>query len=230
MKNKLAVTAASAAVAGATLMVVAATPATIATAAAQTRAAHPVVLRTAHVDFTGNHKKDTVQLLQTGATNYQVRIVTDKHKVSTANFTSTLGTDLGISPWEGLAQLDHKKGHELIVGVGDDPGIQSTVYTWRKGRVVTEQAPTQPWDSRSHWNTQSGDSLQVGFHFSTVEGKRYVDAGAVIDTGKNAWKGSVVRSVWTGSSWKKLSVHRISLTDKEAQTYNFMTGVPIIDR
>lgn len=179
MKSKLAVAAAAVAVAGATALgAAAASPATAAMAATPTHAGRPVVLRTAHVDFTGNNKK----------------------------------------------------GYELIVGVGDDPGIQSTVYTWRKGRVVKDQAPTQPWDSRSYWNTQSGDCLQVGFHFSTVKGKRYVDAGAVIDTGKNAWKGSVVRSVWTGSSWKKVSVHRVSLTDKQAQLYSFMTGVPIIDR
>jgi hypothetical protein len=229
MKNKLAAAAATVAVAG-TAALVASVPAATATAATPTREARPVVMRTAHVDFTGNHKKDTVQLLRTGATSYQVRVVTDKHKVSTANFTSELGTDLGISPWQGLARLDHKKGYELIVGVGDDPGIQSKVYTWRNGRVVTEKAPTQPWDSRSYWNTQSADGAQVGFHFSTLKGKRYVDAGAVVDTGEGIWKGSVVRSVWTASGWKKVSVHRLTLMGKEIQVYNFMTGAPIIDR
>lgn len=183
--------------------------------------ATPTVLRTVRVDVNGDSKADTVTVTALGGTQYELKVVTAK---ATATATFTSDADAGTAAfWGGAAKLDGVKGAELIVWASTpDAPDDFTVYTWRKGALVAEKAPASP--SRAGWWASGA----YGVRFFTSHGRAYVDVAKIAAASTNGARAKIVRSVWRGGKWVKVSTRTVKLSAARMDYYSGIQAPSIL--
>lgn len=181
-------------------------------------AVKPKVVQKVKIDVDGDGRKDTVTVTRISSRSYKVAVTTARKKTSSITLTSTIKQDWGEdNPYWGAARLDPVKGYELLIATSGGDGWNTTVLTWRKGKLVRQAAP-QPRDSKYAWYSLANGWGRAGHRFFTKGSTRYVEQFFLEQDGSR-WKGGVVTSKWTGSGWKKTSAKKVSLTASQAKKY-----------
>lgn len=185
--------------------------------------ATPTVLRTVRVDVNGDGKADTVTVTALGGTQYELKVVTAK-STAAVTFGSTDPLE-SRSVWGGAARLDGVKGAELIVRTSTpDASGGFAVYTWRKGALVAEAAPASP-STRAGWWTGSAQAIR----FLTSHGRAYVDVAKLALAGTSSGlRAKIVRSVWRGGKWVKVSTRSVKLSASKTDYYTDIQAPSIL--
>lgn len=187
---------------------------------------------TVKVDVDGDGKKDTVTVTQTSSTKYKVKVTTHKKRTSSLTINSTIATDWGMDPYWGAAKLDKVKGYELLLATGGGDGWSTTVVTWRNNKLVRQAAPKARSSKYAWYSAALPDWLRSGYRFYTKNGVRYVEQYALFKMGTPRWEGTITKSKWTSSGWKKVGKTKtVSLTKSKVKKYpGGFTGVTIAAR
>jgi hypothetical protein len=98
----------------------------------------------AHVDVTGDGDRDPIGVVRQGANGSAEGAVIVRVKTGSGRIVSTRRpTQYWYGPvWQGVANLDGRKGKEIVVG--NTTGAHTEFYlalTWRRGRLVRLGAP-----------------------------------------------------------------------------------------
>lgn len=185
--------------------------------------------RTVKVDVDGDGRNDTVTITYRGGERFRISVKTAKKRTSSVSLNSS-SVYSEQDPWWGAAKLDKVKGHELLLlrGGGSD-GYTIYVATWRKNRLVWQEAPKQAGRDRFEWTPYRTENQRGGYRLSTSKGKRFVKAATLTRSG-NRWTGKIVTHQWKSGKWKKVSTTKVRLTESQAARYDNIQGVKIIRR
>lgn len=209
-------------------------PAATASATPTTPNTTASLVKTVRVDVDGDGVADTVKLFHLEGKKFKLQVITATKK-SSVRFTSAVSKDNGVdSVWYGASKMDRVAGAELVVlrwttkAVKGKATIPVGVYTWRKGKLVAQKAPTSPRGSGWRLST-SYTNFSQGYRFFMKSGKRYVDT-AYLDMGPEGenWRGKTTRSVWKHKKWVKVSTRKVNLNAIAAARYQGMHGVPFL--
>lgn len=187
------------------------------------------LVKTVLAKVDGDNKSDTVKLFSLGANVYKLQVTTKTGKTSSVTFTSAMPAD-EPTPFYGAASLDGAKGKELQVKIWPASGfapVTLRTYTWRRGKLVAEAAPTAP--NGKVWTFDDGTMRVYGHRFYTSHGRRYVEAASLVQkTTSSPWTGKIVRSVWRNGKWVEASTRSVKLSEKASIRYRGLSGVELL--
>lgn len=164
------------------------------------------VVQRLKVDVDGDGHADTVRVYRLSAHRFRISVVTRRKTVSAIVTTVVDSRGVITDPLYAAARLDPVKGSELILTQADALGSSGLVLTWRSGRLVREKGPELSGGGTT-WQWGSGGDVSRSYHFSTVAGRRYVDATELgfSATDPDQWVSATVRSQWRSGAWRYLS-------------------------
>jgi hypothetical protein len=206
--------------------------ATVSQASPLPTAPQKVVLRqTKHVDVDGDHRLDTVRVYNAGTqgdnTTWKVKVTTATGKVSSVTFP--IPTYQTNKPWYGWANLDGRRGAELLFETHTDDGLGLEVLRWQAGKLVRVKSPVSPSALTQEWGgwfAVSESDISSGYRFFTSGGKGYVDAwdaDCPEADGSKPCTVKTIRSVWRSGSWHKVR----TLATQKISTKIIFTRLPL---
>lgn len=189
------------------------------------------LIKTVRVRLDSNRSKDTVRIYRIGVNHWRVTAKVGKKRSSATFRTESEGDQPIDSPWVAWANLDGRKGAELILLSGAfADAVVHKVLTWRKGRLVNAPAPKS--SIGKGWIISGGyGSYFSSYRFGRLHGRRIVDASNFsYDWEKNTYTGTITRSVWSSDRWRKLRQRNTTLSAAQAKVYwgkNGFAGVTL---
>ena len=173
-----------------------------------------VLAQTRHADVDGDGRADTVRLYKAGKsgdnTIWKVKVTTAAGRSSSV--TIKIPSYRSLTGMYGWANLDGRRGAEVLLSPQTDDFEIYLVLTWRDGALHRESAPLGPGDAtkrQNYWETPS-EIDRSGYRFSTSSGRRYVNTWYATCPGQPDKPGrctvKTVRSVWRDGDWHKVAV------------------------
>lgn len=176
----------------------------------------------ARADVNGDGKRDAIGVARVGSNGDPkgaviVRVKTGPGKIASVRRQAPYW----YGPiWQGVADLDGKKGKEIVVG--HSAGAHAQHYrslTWRKGKLVNLKAP----GTSDYWLIDGAVWISAGWlqrpsdPAGTIRQRFAVRTG---DATRSAFKGTVTTYRWKPGGWTRVSVETTNpLADSTAYSW-----------
>ncbi len=176
----------------------------------------------ARVDVNGDGLKDVVGVARRGENGAPEGGVLVRVKTGAGQIASTrAGNEYWYGPvWQGTAALDGRKGKEIVVGFTVGAHGQSyRALTWRRGRLVTLDAPGRG----RYWYVDSAMWIAAGWQRRGDDPVGTVTRRVAMREGNDAdspFRGRATTFTWARGGWKNVGTETIyPMSDEDAYTW-----------